>query len=443
MWKRTVLVVDSERRTFNLVSQLLDAESFEVRAVEDAGAALKDAGEHPPALVVLSCSVPGAFQGCRSMRDDARLDAVPLLWITDPSMDAPTAALRAAEAAADYLCDKPLQLSELAATLSRALEAGRHGNGRGVRDDDPADEPPPLPGAAIPAPAFPSPDAPAGVPSAGDSLEARLAAALEDNRRLAAEADALRRVDFSLRRELDEAREGHAEALETLRHELGMALEDGEGLRDAIQVQHAQRARLEESCAALQAELDASRTREETLRADLDEALATARRLEGELLDAQREPTAPAPVDPGIPVAAPVAAPIGAVADEAGARRLDDLLRVMRNVQLCLVELEQGRQVVAAVRKQIDQSRENVNALTRAWSRLALAVRDLPPEQQKTAVALNVLAFLDDCRAPIRDALASVEVADRASKSQTRLLDRLFEVLTARGDGPAGKGGGE
>ena len=431
MWKRTVLVVDSERRTFNLVSQLLDKDAYEVRALEDTGAALRDAGEAPPALLVLSGSAPGAFPGCRSMRADPRLDAVPLLWIADPSADAPSATLRAAEAAADYLCDKPLQLSELAAVLARALETGRRRDG--ADEDDGGDEPPPLPGMDPPRPEPGAPDAPGEPPASVEALQARLKVLLADNQRLAAEADSLRQVDFSLRRQLDEAREGHAEALETLQCELGTALESGEGLRDSIRVQHEQRGRLEESCAALQGELDAARAREEGLRAELDETLATTRRLDGELLDARREPTAPSAVKAEAPVPTAASAPAPDTGAGAGARRADDTRRMMRNLQLCLVELEQGRQVLDAVRKQIDESRESVTALTRAWSRLALAVRDLPPEQQKMAVALNVLAFLDDCRAPIRDALASVEVADRASKSQARLLDRLFEVLTARG----------
>jgi two-component system KDP operon response regulator KdpE len=117
----TILVVDDERQIRRALATNLRARGFEVVEAETGEAALTEAAEHRPDLVVLDLGLPGldgidVVHGLRGWSD------VPILVLSAREDEA--AKVAALDAGADDYVTKPFGMAELLARVRAALRRG-------------------------------------------------------------------------------------------------------------------------------------------------------------------------------------------------------------------------------------------------------------------------------------------------------------------------------
>jgi two-component system phosphate regulon response regulator PhoB len=79
-----ILVVEDEEDILELVSFNLRKEGYRVRGVASGEAALQEARQFMPELIILDLMLPGAngFDVCKSLKSDQRTKAIPVIMLT-------------------------------------------------------------------------------------------------------------------------------------------------------------------------------------------------------------------------------------------------------------------------------------------------------------------------------------------------------------------------
>lgn len=110
---RRILVVDDDPAVRDLVTDVLELEGYDVRAVEDGVAALDALREERPAAVVLDAMMPGmdGFSVLAHIRDGADSRELPVIMLTAAADDG--SAWRAWTGGVDYFLAKPFKAEEL------------------------------------------------------------------------------------------------------------------------------------------------------------------------------------------------------------------------------------------------------------------------------------------------------------------------------------------
>ncbi len=129
MPNNTILVVDDERKIVDLVRLYLEREGYRVLAAHDGKAALEQARQEKPALIVLDWMLPGlsGVDVCRTLRQES---AVPIVMLTARAEE--TDKLIGLELGADDYVTKPFSPRELVARVRAVLRRSEGAAGRGA-----------------------------------------------------------------------------------------------------------------------------------------------------------------------------------------------------------------------------------------------------------------------------------------------------------------------
>ncbi len=122
--KGTVLVVDDDRDTLNLLRTALRAQGLQVRTATRGERALRVVQEHPPALIMLDLHLPGmdGYQVLKALKQNPDTASIPVVVMTGfanpedgvpPELEA-LGALR--------FVTKPFSMEDLGAEISRLVE---------------------------------------------------------------------------------------------------------------------------------------------------------------------------------------------------------------------------------------------------------------------------------------------------------------------------------
>ena len=115
-----ILIVEDEPAIAELLAEILADEGYRV-TVTVGEAALAEAREDPPALVLLDVMMPG-MDGptvCRHLKADARTARVPVIFLT--ALPAQVLAARLGDCTHEGLLGKPFDFDELLAAVRRHL----------------------------------------------------------------------------------------------------------------------------------------------------------------------------------------------------------------------------------------------------------------------------------------------------------------------------------
>ncbi|MGE0405791.1 MAG: winged helix-turn-helix domain-containing protein [Candidatus Korobacteraceae bacterium] len=117
----TVFLVEDDSDIAELVRHHLSAAGFGVRAYTGSHHVISDAEKQPPALFLLDVMVPGAdgFEVCRRIRQNGKLAAVPIIFVTAKTAEADRIA--GLELGADDYITKPFSPKELIARVKAVL----------------------------------------------------------------------------------------------------------------------------------------------------------------------------------------------------------------------------------------------------------------------------------------------------------------------------------
>jgi DNA-binding response OmpR family regulator len=118
MVARTVLVVDDDIKTVELVKLYLNRDGYKVLTAHDGAAALRVAREARPDLIVLDLMLPGidGLEVCRILRKESD---VPIIMLTARTTDEDK--LKGLDLGADDYVTKPFSAKELAARVRAVL----------------------------------------------------------------------------------------------------------------------------------------------------------------------------------------------------------------------------------------------------------------------------------------------------------------------------------
>jgi DNA-binding NtrC family response regulator len=120
-----ILVVDDEADSLKLLTDILCAEGYEVRAANSGKLALASAAAHTPDLILLDLRMPGmdGLEVCRRLKESEATRQTPLMFISGAA-DVEHRVQGLALGAVDFVT-KPFRREELAARLRTHLELGR------------------------------------------------------------------------------------------------------------------------------------------------------------------------------------------------------------------------------------------------------------------------------------------------------------------------------
>jgi DNA-binding response OmpR family regulator len=112
-----ILIADDEPRLLHIVSMYLDMEGYEVIAVEDGKAAVREVEAGGFDLALLDVMMPGVdgYEVCRRIRASPELNLIPVLLFTSLSSDSDAELGRLA--GATHMITKPFSLPGLGAVL--------------------------------------------------------------------------------------------------------------------------------------------------------------------------------------------------------------------------------------------------------------------------------------------------------------------------------------
>lgn len=104
---RTVLVVDDDATTLEVLHTVLDLEEFAVLTASDGQSALDIATSSAPDVIVLDVMMPGldGYQVCRALKDDPRTSEIPVVLLT--ARDQPDDREQGTAAGCDLYLTKP------------------------------------------------------------------------------------------------------------------------------------------------------------------------------------------------------------------------------------------------------------------------------------------------------------------------------------------------
>lgn len=120
---KTVLVVDDDPVILGLLQVNFEMEGFRVLSASDGEAALEVARRSPPDVIILDVMMPklDGHQVARALRDDPRLAAVPVIFLSARAQSADVA--QGLElGAADYV-SKPFDPIELVDRVQAVLDS--------------------------------------------------------------------------------------------------------------------------------------------------------------------------------------------------------------------------------------------------------------------------------------------------------------------------------
>jgi DNA-binding response OmpR family regulator len=117
-----ILLVDDEPSIIQLARMYLEREGFRVQSVNDGEAALDQAAQQQPALVVLDVMLPklDGFEVCRRLRASQNPAAILMLTARDEDIDK----ILGLELGADDYLTKPFNPRELVARVKAILRRG-------------------------------------------------------------------------------------------------------------------------------------------------------------------------------------------------------------------------------------------------------------------------------------------------------------------------------
>ncbi len=118
---RTILVVDDDEHTRNLLRDLCEASGYRVRVAEDGLQTLASLAEQRPDLVLLDLMMPhkDGFAVLKEIREHATLSDLPVIILT--AMGDMDGKIRGMELGADDYITKPFKLIELQTRINSAL----------------------------------------------------------------------------------------------------------------------------------------------------------------------------------------------------------------------------------------------------------------------------------------------------------------------------------
>ncbi len=118
---RTILVVDDDEHTRNLLRDLCEASGYRVRVAQDGLQTLSSLAEQPPDLVLLDLMMPykDGFTVLKDIREHAVLFDLPVIILT--AMGDMDGKIRGMELGADDYITKPFKLIELQTRINSAL----------------------------------------------------------------------------------------------------------------------------------------------------------------------------------------------------------------------------------------------------------------------------------------------------------------------------------
>jgi two-component system response regulator MtrA len=113
-----ILVVDDDARLLRVLGLFLSLEGYEVISAPDGQAALREAENQRPALIVLDVMMPGidGIETCTRIRANPSTCDIPVLMFT--ALSATADVERARLAGANHLITKPYNLEGLGAIVS-------------------------------------------------------------------------------------------------------------------------------------------------------------------------------------------------------------------------------------------------------------------------------------------------------------------------------------
>lgn len=119
--QKRILVVEDDPDQTRILRMELEVLGYRVSAEHYGKAALNDAAEHRPDLVILDLRLPdiGGYEVCKELRKLYHRWDVPILMLT--GMDRPMDQLRGFAHGADAYLTKPYELPELLKTVSLLL----------------------------------------------------------------------------------------------------------------------------------------------------------------------------------------------------------------------------------------------------------------------------------------------------------------------------------
>jgi PAS domain S-box-containing protein len=123
--KPVILVADDEADSLKLLSEILRAEGYAVRAADSGRLALASAAAHTPDLILLDLRMPGmdGLEVCRRLKESEATRETPLMFISGAS-DVEQRVQGLALGAVDFVT-KPFRREELVARVRAHLELGR------------------------------------------------------------------------------------------------------------------------------------------------------------------------------------------------------------------------------------------------------------------------------------------------------------------------------
>ncbi|HTM43441.1 MAG TPA: response regulator [Polyangiaceae bacterium] len=115
-----VLVVEDDPAISMLITRALE-QQYDVTAVADGNAAVQQATEDKPDLILLDVNLPGmdGFEVCQSLKSDARFRRTPVIFVT--ARDRPADTIKGIQAGARHYIFKPFRLEDLMSKVRRAL----------------------------------------------------------------------------------------------------------------------------------------------------------------------------------------------------------------------------------------------------------------------------------------------------------------------------------
>jgi two-component system phosphate regulon response regulator PhoB len=121
---RRVLFADDDSGMRAIVLMNLEAEGFEVTAVEDGDEALREAERMLPDLIVLDVMMPGrdGFEVLRTLKNGPATAAIPVVMLTAKATDADV--WEGWKSGADYYMTKPFNPEDLARFARHVLGFG-------------------------------------------------------------------------------------------------------------------------------------------------------------------------------------------------------------------------------------------------------------------------------------------------------------------------------
>ena len=125
MQDKQILVVEDEEDILELVSFNLKKEGYQVRGVTSGEEALQEVRRKIPSLIILDLMLPGVdgFDVCKSLKNNPRTKAVPIVMLTARSEEADI--VIGLELGADDYLTKPFSPRELIARVRAILRRSK------------------------------------------------------------------------------------------------------------------------------------------------------------------------------------------------------------------------------------------------------------------------------------------------------------------------------